>query len=413
MIDPGQRSDGLLSSRTSCRPHCRSPMPSTSSRPTGSSTESTRSRPARAGLGVQPQAPLLLARREFWAIRVGEYKFMMSSISDGGSDVLNPGASPGCPRSTPTAGSTTCTWTRRSSTATSDPQLAYLEAFTSGIRGHSRRSRQVPGQDHGRPQHLRIRRSGSAAARRRATLVTRRQGRRGSARRARRARPGVNRGPDATTSSAPCARCPAPPSPRPPRSSRARSWRPPPGVVGDPQPTLPVPRQRVRGRRLRCGHARRQPGARRTQQGVERRRRLRAASRQPRCAWTATLHAHGTDSFYGTAEVVPTGGTNVSGRHRGLLRPRRRRHQRRRRGVRQHQRRPVLRRRDAGGDHPGRRCGHLRRRPDRDQRRRVERLHPGAGVRPTPSSATTTMALVGASDYSYNTSLAELTTTAC
>ena len=74
--------------------------------------------------------------QQFSAIRVGEYKFMVASISDGGSDVLNPGGFTGQSQRYPYGRLFNLYLDPKESHSYLIRKLAYLEAFQSGIMKH-------------------------------------------------------------------------------------------------------------------------------------------------------------------------------------------------------------------------------------------------------------------------------------
>ena len=74
--------------------------------------------------------------RCFSAIRVGEYKFMLSSISDGGTDVLNPGGFTGVSQKYPYGRLYNLYLDPKETRSYLIRKLAYVDAFLGGIRSH-------------------------------------------------------------------------------------------------------------------------------------------------------------------------------------------------------------------------------------------------------------------------------------
>ena len=90
----------------------------------------------------------------FSALRVGEYKFMMASISDGGTDVLNPGGFTGVTQKYPYGRLYNLWLDPKETHSYLIRKLAYIEAFQRGIGGHLMTFRGLSGQDDGRAEHL-------------------------------------------------------------------------------------------------------------------------------------------------------------------------------------------------------------------------------------------------------------------
>ena len=82
----------------------------------------------------------------FSALRVGEYKFMVSSISDGGTDVLNPGGFTGVAQKYPYGRLYNLYLDPKESHSYLIRKLAYLEAFLGGIGGHFATLAAYPGK---------------------------------------------------------------------------------------------------------------------------------------------------------------------------------------------------------------------------------------------------------------------------
>ena len=82
----------------------------------------------------------------FSALRVGEYKFMIASISDGGSDVLNPGGFTGVSQKYPYGRLYNLYLDPKETRSYLIRKLAYLDAFLGGIRGHLSTFAAYPGK---------------------------------------------------------------------------------------------------------------------------------------------------------------------------------------------------------------------------------------------------------------------------
>ncbi len=74
--------------------------------------------------------------RQFSALRVGEYKFMLASISDDDRDVLNPGGFTGVTQKYPYGRLYNLYLDPKETRSYLIRKLAYLEAFQSGVRNH-------------------------------------------------------------------------------------------------------------------------------------------------------------------------------------------------------------------------------------------------------------------------------------
>jgi len=74
--------------------------------------------------------------RTFSALRVGEYKFMVASISDDDRDVLNPGGFTGVSQRYPYGRLYNLYLDPKETRSYLIRKLAYLEAFQSGVRNH-------------------------------------------------------------------------------------------------------------------------------------------------------------------------------------------------------------------------------------------------------------------------------------
>ena len=74
--------------------------------------------------------------RTFSALRVGEYKFMMASISDDDRDVLNPGGFTGVSQKYPYGRLYNLYLDPKETRSYLIRKLAYLESFQSGARNH-------------------------------------------------------------------------------------------------------------------------------------------------------------------------------------------------------------------------------------------------------------------------------------
>jgi arylsulfatase A-like enzyme len=74
--------------------------------------------------------------RTFSALRVGEYKFMVASISDGDHDVLNPGGFAGMSQKYPYGRLHNLYLDPKETRGYLIRKLAYLESFQSGERNH-------------------------------------------------------------------------------------------------------------------------------------------------------------------------------------------------------------------------------------------------------------------------------------
>ena len=150
MIDPGRTSDGLvhlldlfadlpLAGRTPAtlpdRPLPRRGRPDVV--------------PARAGderAGLEPQVPALLADLNYSASRVGEYKYMVSSISDDDTDVLNPGGFTGVVQHYGYGRLYNLYLDPKETHSYMIRKLVYIDAFASGIRGHFQSLARLPGK---------------------------------------------------------------------------------------------------------------------------------------------------------------------------------------------------------------------------------------------------------------------------
>jgi arylsulfatase len=147
MIDPGQRSDGLFGFSDF--------LPTALSLAGASSLV-----PADRFIDGVDQSSFLLAagspsnrkHHYYWlgamfsALRVGEYKFMVSSISDGGTDVLNPGGFTGVAQKYPYGRLYNLYLDPKESHSYLIRKLAYLEAFLGGIGGHFATLAAYPGK---------------------------------------------------------------------------------------------------------------------------------------------------------------------------------------------------------------------------------------------------------------------------
>ena len=80
----------------------------------------------------------------FSALRVGEYKFMLSSISDDDRDVLNPGGFTGVVQQYPYGRLYNLYLDPKETRSYLIRKLAYLESFQTGIREHLRTFRDYP-----------------------------------------------------------------------------------------------------------------------------------------------------------------------------------------------------------------------------------------------------------------------------
>ncbi len=137
MIDPGRASDGLFSQMDLF--------------PTMLTLASANERvPADRYIDGVDQTSFLLAPdgpsnrkyqyywlgRTFSALRVGEYKFMVASISDGDHDVLNPGGFTGVSQRYPYGRLYNLYLDPKETRSYLIRKLAYLESFQSGMRNH-------------------------------------------------------------------------------------------------------------------------------------------------------------------------------------------------------------------------------------------------------------------------------------
>ena len=119
MIDPAQRSDGLFSF-ADLLPTVLALAGAPELVPTDRYIDGV----DQSSFLLAPGSPSNRKHHYYWlgsmfsALRVGEYKFMLASISDGGPTCSTPAGSPVSRRSTPTGGSTTSTSTRRRRGAT-------------------------------------------------------------------------------------------------------------------------------------------------------------------------------------------------------------------------------------------------------------------------------------------------------
>jgi arylsulfatase len=82
----------------------------------------------------------------FSALRVGEYKYMMASISDGGTDVLNPGGFTGVVQKYPYGRLYNLWLDPKETHSYLIRKLAYIEAFQRGIGGHLMTFAAYPGK---------------------------------------------------------------------------------------------------------------------------------------------------------------------------------------------------------------------------------------------------------------------------
>src|SRR5262249_30056917 len=82
--------------------------------------------------------------RTFSALRVGEYKFMIASISDGDHDVLNPGGFTGVSQRYPYGRLYNLYLDPKETRSYLIRKLAYLESFQSGVRNHLASFKQWP-----------------------------------------------------------------------------------------------------------------------------------------------------------------------------------------------------------------------------------------------------------------------------
>src|SRR5206468_1350604 len=80
----------------------------------------------------------------FSALRVGEYKFMLSSISDGDTDVVNPGGITGVSQKYPYGRLYNLYLDPKETHSYLVRKLAYLEAFQQGVVNHMLSFRDYP-----------------------------------------------------------------------------------------------------------------------------------------------------------------------------------------------------------------------------------------------------------------------------
>ncbi len=101
---------------------------------------------------LAPRSPSNRKHHYYWlgsmfsALRVGEYKFMIASISDGGSDVLNPGGFTGVSQKYPYGRLYNLYLDPKETRSYLIRKLAYLDAFLGGIRGHLSTFAAYPGK---------------------------------------------------------------------------------------------------------------------------------------------------------------------------------------------------------------------------------------------------------------------------
>ena len=82
----------------------------------------------------------------FSALRVGEYKFMLSSISDDDTDVLNPGGFTGISQKYPYGRLYNLYLDPKETRSYLIRKLAYVDAFLGGIRSHLSTFAAYPGK---------------------------------------------------------------------------------------------------------------------------------------------------------------------------------------------------------------------------------------------------------------------------
>ena len=147
MIDPGQRSDGLFAFADFL------PTALVARRRARAEPDGPLHR--RRGPELVPPAPGSPSNRKhhyYWlgamfsALRVGEYKFMLSSISDGDTDVLNPGGFTGVSQKYPYGRLYNLYLDPKETRSYLIRKLAYVEAFLGGIRSTPLDVREYPGK---------------------------------------------------------------------------------------------------------------------------------------------------------------------------------------------------------------------------------------------------------------------------
>jgi len=137
MIDPGQRSDGIVSF-----PDLLPTMLSLAGAPELIPEDRFIDGVDQSSFLLAPGTPSNRKHHYYWlgsmfsALRVGEYKFMLASISDGGTDVLNPGGFTGVSQKYPYGRLYNLYLDPKESHSYLIRKLAYLEAFLKGIQGH-------------------------------------------------------------------------------------------------------------------------------------------------------------------------------------------------------------------------------------------------------------------------------------
>ena len=147
MIDPGQASDGLFAF-SDLLPTALSLAGAADRIPSDRFIDGV----DQSSFLLAPGSPSNRKHHYYWlgammsALRVGEYKFMMASISDGGSDVLNPGGFTGVSQKYPYGRLYNLYLDPKETRSYLIRKLAYLEAFLGGIRGHLSTFAAYPGK---------------------------------------------------------------------------------------------------------------------------------------------------------------------------------------------------------------------------------------------------------------------------
>jgi len=137
MIDAGQRTDGIVSF-----PDFLPTMLSLAGAPELVPDDRFIDGVDQSSFFLAPGSPSNRKHHYYWlgsmfsALRVGEYKFMLASISDGGTDVLNPGGFTGVSQKYPYGRLYNLYLDPKETHSYLIRKLAYLEAFLKGIQGH-------------------------------------------------------------------------------------------------------------------------------------------------------------------------------------------------------------------------------------------------------------------------------------
>jgi arylsulfatase A-like enzyme len=137
MIEPGQRSDGLFGF-SDLLPTVLSLAGEADRIPTDRFIDGV----DQSSFLLAPRSPSNRKHHYYWlgamfsAIRVGEYKFMMSSISDDDTDVFNPAGFSGVSQKYPYGRLYNLYLDPKETRSYLVRKLAYLDAFTGGIRNH-------------------------------------------------------------------------------------------------------------------------------------------------------------------------------------------------------------------------------------------------------------------------------------